>query len=156
MTPSVCTQCRLCENSCPFGVIQPPGIGSELTGAGNSRNEQLPKQRRRLSLLLLLLPLVVAIGGAIGFRFSHVAAGMHPVVKLARAYVENKDAPVKVGALSPDDFALERARLDSLALLAGAAKIENTFKTATTIFGAWIGLVTALKLITVSVSEGDP
>jgi ferredoxin len=142
VTPDYCTQCRLCEASCPFGAMREPKSG---------KAEGLPAERRRLGRLFVLLPLLLIIGAWVGWRFSGAAAQMHPTVQLATLFVREHASPQKPGPLGPEDFALERARQSPKEILLQAAQIQKKFAVGSTIFGAWIGLVIGVKLVSLSI-----
>lgn len=144
VTPDYCTQCRLCQSSCPFGAMREPSTGK-------TEAEEAPRDRRRLAVLLLLLPLLVALGAWVGFRFAIPAARLHPTVTLAERLVLDEDKAPPTGALSPDDLALDRARQNPQAFEETAAAIRQKFAIGTPIFGGWIGLVVGAKLISLSV-----
>jgi len=101
--------------------------------------------------LLLLLPLLLAGGGWLGYRFSAPASRLHPTVSLADLLIRAQGSSPKIGALTPDDLALERARQAPQEILAAAAAIQRRFAIGGWIFGAWVGLVFGVKLISVSV-----
>src|ERR1044071_5426827 len=142
VTSDYCTQCRLCELSCPFGALREP----ESSGA-----ENLNTERRRLTWMLLLFPLLIAAGAGLGWGFSGVAARMHPTVKLAELFVREQGSPQKGGALAPDDCALERARQNPKEILIQASQIQQRFFIASSIFGGWVGLIAAIKLVNLSI-----
>ena len=144
VTPDYCTQCRLCEASCPFGAMREPQ--SSPTGA-----QALAKDRRRLAWMLALLPVLLAGGGWVGSQFSAPASRLHPTVSLADQFVRAEGTAPKLGALSPDDLALERARQTPKEILSEAAGIRRKFGIGGWIFGAWVGLVIGAKLISLSV-----
>ena len=144
VTPDYCTQCRLCEASCPFGAMREP----EASPAGP---QPLIKDRRRLAWLLALLPVLLASGGWLGFQFSAPASRLHPTVSLADQLVRAHGTAPKFGALSPDDLALERARQTPKEILTEATAIRRKFGTGGWIFGAWVGLVIGVKLISLSI-----
>jgi NosR/NirI family nitrous oxide reductase transcriptional regulator len=144
VTPDYCTQCRLCEASCPFGAIREPE--SSPVGA-----QALVKDRRRLAWMLALLPVLLAGGGWLGSQFSAPASRLHPTVSLADQLVLAEGTAPKLGALSPDDLALERARQTPKEILTEAAGIRRRFDIGGWIFGAWVGLVIGAKLISLSV-----
>jgi ferredoxin len=144
VTPDFCTQCRLCEASCPFGAMREPDPGKP--DATSLRLERL-----RLASLLVLVPLLIVGAGWLGARFSIPASRLHPSVALAETFLHERNTPPKTGALSPDDLALQRARQAPAELLSQASRIRNRFHTGGWLFGAWVGLVVGMKLVAVSV-----
>ena len=143
ITPNVCTQCRLCEASCPFGALRQPENAA-------SEPRALAKDRRRLAFLLALLPLLLAAGGWLGWRFSVPASMLHPTVQLAERLARAPQATVRIGPLSPDELSLERARQAPDDILATAKQIRRKFTFGSSIFGVWVGLVVGVKLISLS------
>jgi ferredoxin len=144
VTPDHCSQCRLCEASCPYGAIRQPESGELEAGAR-------AQGRRRMVWLFLLLPLLVGAGGWLGGRFSGPASQLHPSVSLAERLVRERDLPPKRGVLTPEDQALERARENPKELLAEAAVVRHKFRLGGWLFGAWVGLAVGAKLISLSV-----
>jgi NosR/NirI family nitrous oxide reductase transcriptional regulator len=144
VTPDYCTQCRLCEASCPFGAMrEPQGSLTQTTG--------LRQDRRRLALVLALLPAFLAGGGLLGSQFAKPAARLHPTVDLAERFVRERGSLPKTGTLTPDDLALERAGQAPKEILAEAVGIRQKFHLGGIIFGVWVGLVIGAKLISLSV-----
>ena len=131
VTPDFCTQCRLCEASCPFGAMREPT--TPLSGP-----QHLGLDRRRLAWLLALLPVLLLGGGWLGSQFGSPASRLHATVSLADQLAQAHDAPHKFGALSPDDLALERARQSPKEILTEAAAIRHKFFWGGWIFGAWV------------------
>src|ERR1039458_6044944 len=144
VTPNLCTQCRLCEASCPFGAMREPETGP----AGP---QTLSIDRRRLAWMLVLVPVLLVGGGWLGSQFSAPASRLHPTVSLADQLVRAEGTPSKLSMLTPDDLALERARQAPKEILTEAAAIRRKFVTGGWIFGAWVGLVIGVKLISLSV-----
>ena len=144
VTPNYCTQCRLCEASCPFGAMREP----EASPAGA---QPLIKDRKRLAWMLVLLPVLLLAGGWLGSRFGAPASRLHPTVSLADQLVRAQDTPPKYGVLSPDELALERARQTPQEIQTEAATIRHKFYIGGWFFGAWVGLVIGVKLISLSV-----
>lgn len=143
VTPNVCTQCRLCEASCPFGAMREPVGAKPEPGA-------LAKDRRRLAWALLALPLLISVGVWLGGRFSGPASHLHPAVDLASDYLRDRNQTVPSGPLSPDQLALERARNEPREVILKAVEIRNQFHTGGLIFGGWVGLVIGVKLISLA------
>jgi len=67
VTPDTCTQCALCQHSCPFGAMREPTGGAQ-------KQEPLRIARRRLAGLLLLLPVLVGLGAWGGSKLA-IAGG---------------------------------------------------------------------------------
>jgi len=143
VTPDYCTQCRLCENSCPFGAMREPS-------AGAVEPKLLGPERRRLGRLLLLTPLLIAAGAGLGAKLSVAAAKVHPTVQLAERYARQQKDPVPYGVMTPEALSLQRAESDPEAMLKSAAEIRRRFGLACLIFGGWAGLVLGAKLVRLS------
>ena len=144
VTPDICTQCKLCEYSCPFGAMREPETGTPAPG-------QLAGERRRLAWMVAALPLLVIAGVWLGGQLARPAARLNPHVALAEEYLLAKDAPPTPVAITPADLALNRARLEPQALVTKAAAIKRQVEIGGWIFGAWLGLVIGGKLISLSV-----
>ncbi|MGA1867303.1 MAG: 4Fe-4S binding protein [bacterium] len=74
ITPDECIQCRLCEESCPFGAIKKPR--EECRG-------QSRKELRRTLLLIVALPLIIALGAVIGRTLAFPLSYADARVRLA-------------------------------------------------------------------------
>jgi ferredoxin len=143
VTPDSCTQCRLCEQSCPFGAMREPApAGISPPGLGAAR--------KRLGWLLALLPVLVAAGGWAGSKLSPAAAQLHPTVALAERFVRQQSAPVQYGLMTPEALSLQRAAGNPEAILTAAADLRHRFDLACWLFGGWTGLVIGLKLVALS------
>ena len=147
VTPDVCTQCRLCEQSCPFGAMREP-VPAE------PHPKSLGADRQRLGWLLALLPILVLLGAWGGGKFSPAAAQLHPTVALAERYTRQQTHPVEYGLMTPEALSLQRAADDPAAILAAAADLRKRFDLACALFGGWIGLVIGVKLISLSLRRG--
>jgi len=147
VTPDVCTQCRLCEKSCPFGAMREPApeeINPKWLGA----------ERRRLGWLLALLPVLVVAGAWAGSKLSPAAALLDPNVALAERYTRQQSHPVQYGLMTPEALSLQRAAENPAAILTAAMDLRGRFDVASWLFGGWIGLVIGVKLLALSVRPG--
>ncbi|MCX8089689.1 MAG: 4Fe-4S binding protein [Verrucomicrobiae bacterium] len=144
VTPDSCTQCRLCENACPFGAMREPspGVASPPFVRGD---------RRRLAALLGLLPVLVAAGALIGHRLGPAVAKLDPTVALAERFLQQQQSPVDHGLMTPEALSLQRAERDPKGLLQAAAEMRGRFVLACALFGGWVGLVLGVKLVSLSV-----
>jgi ferredoxin len=143
ITPDYCTQCRLCEHSCPFGAIREPAALPANPAA-------LAPDRRRLAWLLVALPVLVAGGAWGGLQLAVPASKLHPTVALAEQYLTpNKSVP-SPGSPTPESRALARAEVEAPAIISQAADIRQRVRTACAWFGGWVGLVIGVRLISLS------
>lgn len=140
ITPDICTQCRLCTDSCPFGVIQE-------SDAGMVRPREVGLARRRMVLFLALLPVMVAAGAGIGWLGGGVAARLHPTVSLAENHARRLSPESVAGLSTPERLALERAERQVKELIPRAVDLRERFRRAGLWFGIWSGLVIGIKLI---------
>jgi ferredoxin len=141
ITPDQCVRCRLCEDSCPFNVIQKPTTAwpaGEYAGA-----------RKRLVLLLVLVPVLMVIGGWICARLHTVTSRMHATVRLAeRVWLEEAG---KVQGTTDASLAFRATGKTIEALYDEASGIRERFRFGGWLLGGFIGLVVGAKLISLSV-----
>lgn len=144
ITPDICTQCRLCEQSCPFGAIREPTPepGSVARREGKAR----------LRTLVLLLPVLMLAGSYVGQQGAGVLARMDPTVRLAdRVWLEEHG---KVKGTTPASDAFRTLGQPAEELYRTAAKTRLAFDTGGRWFGAWVALVFVLKLIFLTIRRG--
>lgn len=154
--PVGCIQCQLCRDGCPINAIDLPSIppagtaaGSGTTAAWNEKSRRSGveprRDRRRMAVLLLALPLLVLIGMLLGHWLAPTFARTHEDVRLSdRLMAEDVG---RVEGLT-DATAAFRSRGESRsALAAQVERIESGFRLGTPLLGAFLGLALAGKLI---------
>ena len=134
ITPSKCIDCRLCENSCPFGAIQTP------TNLKNTekRNDAV----KRFILYCVIIPFLTIGGGWTGAKFHENLANVNAKVRLANELrmSGNKENPsVEITTFQSSGKALDKFYAD-------AASIVREFYFGGWILGGFIGLVFGLTL----------
>jgi ferredoxin len=140
ITPTTCNQCKLCEDACPYGAIQVPV--SSWPDATYSRD------KRRLAGLLILLPILIALGAWLGHSLSPLTARTHTTVALAeRVWVEENQ---KVTGTTDATQAFRSSGQSIASLYGHAATIQARFKKGGWFFGGFLGLVLGCKLILLS------
>jgi NosR/NirI family transcriptional regulator, nitrous oxide reductase regulator len=139
--PDECIQCRLCEAACPYGAIREP----TATMPAIERR----RGRRRLALLLVLFPALVAVGFCLGRQLEVRLAKVHPTVRLADRIRLEQTGRVDDTIDASDAFRNTGRATDNLYREAFA--LSSRFRWAGGWFGAWVGLVVGAKLIHLSV-----
>ena len=145
--PNECVQCRLCEDMCPYGAIREPTVVQkpEVRRAG----------RRRLALLLLLVPALVALGLYLGLQLRVPLSRLHPEVQLSeQVWAEDALAarrPLTEADTTDASVAFRRSGRSADDLHRSAVQRRGDFAIGGACFGAWVGLVLGVKLIHLSV-----
>jgi ferredoxin len=142
VTPDHCSQCRLCENACPYGAIHLPT--RTPTAPADDRDARL----RTLSLLVLV-PLAAVLFGWLGGKVGLVSVAWHPTGELA-----GQVAMADAGTLpepAPDEItAWRQSGADRTSLNTAVAVLEERSLTLGRILGAIFGVAAALHLIRVA------
>ena len=140
ITPAECINCRLCEESCPFGAINMPV--KEKPGKRD-------KDIRWLAVLFILLPVVVAGNGWVFSRLSVPLSGQHFTVALAERIQAENTGVVTGKTEETDAFRASGKTVDELTT--DASIIRQKFRTGGWILGGFLGLIFCLKLINITV-----
>jgi ferredoxin len=151
ITPGECIRCRLCEDSCPVNAIRAP--------TPDAPSRQLLAGKGSLAATLVLLPVLIVAGGALGGMLGSTMARLHPTVALAdRVRLENAGA---VEGATDASEAFRATGKSAQSLYAEAGQVESRFTGiirlagvglgGAHLFGAFVGMVVGLKLVGLSV-----
>jgi NosR/NirI family transcriptional regulator, nitrous oxide reductase regulator len=130
-----------CRYLCPYGAIQTPTLDQ-------TARERL-RGRRRLALLLVLFPVLIAIGAWIGHATAIPLSRLHPTAALAERIRLEETGQVEDTIDASDAF--RNTGRPAKDLYAEALALHDQFAVAGAWFGAWIGLVVGVKLIHLSI-----
>ena len=137
ISPDVCVKCRLCEQACPFGAIEPPTPPEP----GRARSAG----KTRLALLLVCLPVLVGSGAWFGGRMAGPLARANPTMRLSERVWAEVSGLVEGTTDASDAF--RATELPASALHQAAAEVRSRFDTGTRLLGAFLGLVVGLTLL---------
>lgn len=150
ITPSVCVQCRLCEDSCPYEVIEKP------VTAKNPDSRQIVV--RKFILIILLIPFFVLLFGWLGSQVHESLAMVNGKVRMVEALLHpemNKSIPESV-----EMTAFKASGKPVSELYTEAAEILRQFYIGGWIVGGFIGLtiggLLAGRLITRHRTDFEP
>ena len=145
ITPDECIQCRLCEDSCPFGAIQQPTVSTaheRRQGAG------------RLALLLVLLPVLIAVGGWLGSMSAPALSQAHPTVQLAEQVWLEETGKIERSEDANDPANIFRETATPLRqLYAEAATLKGRFTIGGWLLGGFLGLAVGGRLVRLAVRK---
>ena len=142
ITPNECNNCRLCEESCPFGAIKKPG-DTALSA------EKKETETKRLIILFLLLPAIVTGSGWVFSRLYTPLSRQHSTVALAEEILLENSGQRK--ETTEQTRAFRAAGKPAEVLFSEAAAIQKKFKIGGWLLGGFSGLVFCLKLIGLSI-----
>lgn len=148
VTPSACTQCRLCESSCPFGALNPPMPAKQ-------GRERIASGRQRIVLLALMLPLAALLFGWLGGKVGLASLPLHPEGNLATLLLA-QDQGTLLGTPPDELTAFRQHAADRQIVFAKASALEARFLTLGRWIGVAFGLVLALKLARIFFPAGSP
>ncbi|MBN1127254.1 MAG: 4Fe-4S binding protein [Sedimentisphaerales bacterium] len=141
ITPDECIHCRLCEDACPFNAIEKPTT--------DWPEDQYTTDKRRLALLLLLVPVLIAGLAWAGARLGEPMSRAHRKVRLAdRIYLENTG---QVKDITDPSKAFRGTGQTAQELYTQANQIRSEFRIGGAVFGGFIGFVIAGTLVLLSI-----
>lgn len=141
ITPDSCTQCRLCEQSCPFGAINRATV--------ETPSRTVTTDKRRLAAMIVLLPVLVAAGAWLGGLAGTNLMRRHRIVNLAERVHLEETGKVEGTTDASAAFRVTGAPVENL--YADTYAVRRRFVLAGRLCGGWVGLVVGLKLITLAI-----
>ncbi len=143
ITPDECVRCKLCQDACPFGAITEPTVKWSA--------QDYSKGKKRLALLIILLPVLVFSFGWLTVGLKDGLSRMHATVRLAESIHLEQSGQVE-GTTDPST-AFRATGKSTEELYDEASQIREKFKLGGWLLGGFVGLVASLKLLGVSVQR---
>ncbi|MGE5421181.1 MAG: 4Fe-4S binding protein [Chloroflexota bacterium] len=141
ITPAECTNCRLCEESCPYNAIIPATQGLTAEPADTSR--------KRFILSIVFIPLLAVAGGLLFRNLGPALSGANQEIRLAREIRTEKETGIE--SISKDVVAFKESGRTEEELFAGELAILERFRTASPWIGIFLGASLGIALVSLSV-----
>jgi len=139
--PEECIKCRLCEDACPYGAIREPTVDQSL--------DARRRGRRRLALLVVLVPVLIALGAWLGRGLAVPLSQMDHTVRLAEQVRSEETG--KLQETTNDSEAFYESGQPVMELYGEAIRRRGQFALAGSLLGVWVGLVIGGKLVHLSI-----
>lgn len=141
ITPAECTNCRLCEEACPYDAIIPSDT--------DQNREEPEKSRKRFILYFLLIPVFAVSGAYILYSLAPALAGVNSEVRLAREIRLEKETGIE--SLSKAVVAFKESGKTEIELFAEEEIIISRFRKASPWAGAFLGISLGIGMISLTI-----
>jgi NosR/NirI family transcriptional regulator, nitrous oxide reductase regulator len=137
ITPAECTECRLCEDSCPYDAILPSDKVTYI--------EKPVSSRKRFLIYLVLIPVFTAAGALIFYNLAPVLSRVNNDVRLAREIrIENEKG---IEALSKAAVAFKESGKTENELFLQELNIIGRYRKDSPWAGGFLGLALSISLV---------
>ncbi len=141
ITPAGCTNCRLCEQACPYDAIIPSDP--------EPLREEGYRPRSRFILYIVLIPLFAVTGAVIMYNLAPALAVVNSNVSLAMAIREEKATGIESSLKTV--VAFKESGKTEEQLFKEEIRITDRFRKGVPWVGAFFGIIFGAGLITYSV-----
>jgi NosR/NirI family transcriptional regulator, nitrous oxide reductase regulator len=143
VTPAECTNCRLCENSCPYNAILPSD--------SDAVREDQDKMRKRFIVYFVLIPVFIAAGALLFYNLAPALSKVNTTVQLAAEIRKEKETGLESAAKSVIAFK-ESGKTEAI-LFDEEANIILRFRKSAPWAGAFLGLSLGIALLSLTVKS---
>jgi NAD-dependent dihydropyrimidine dehydrogenase PreA subunit len=143
ITPAECTNCRLCEEACPYNAIIPSDT--------DQNREQADVSRRRFILNFLFIPFFAVAGGFVFYNLAPALSGINTNVQLAREIRLEKESAVP--AISKAAIAYKESGKTESELFAEEQNIIIRYRKSAPWAGIFLGASLGISLVSLSVRK---
>ncbi|MCX6320849.1 MAG: 4Fe-4S binding protein [Bacteroidia bacterium] len=141
ITPAECTNCRLCEETCPYDAIIPSDT--------DQNREEPEKSRKHFILYFLLIPVFAVSGAYILYSLAPSLAGVDSAVRLAREIRLEKETGIE--SLSKAVVAFKESGKTEIELFAEEEIIISRFRKASPWAGMFLGISLGIGMISLTI-----
>jgi NosR/NirI family nitrous oxide reductase transcriptional regulator len=140
ITPAECTNCRLCEEVCPYDAIIPSDAVENI--------EKKETSRKRFILYFLLIPVLAMVGGFIFYNLAPSLSSVNSTVRLAKEIRIEKERGVE--ALSQAALTFKESGKTEEELFNEELIIIDRFRKAAPWAGIFLGLSLGIGFVSLS------
>jgi NAD-dependent dihydropyrimidine dehydrogenase PreA subunit len=141
ITPAECTNCRLCEEVCPYDAIIPSDSEQKM--------EEPQKSRKRFIICFLLVPLIAVSGAFLLYNLAPALSGANSTVRLAREIRTEKKTGIE--SELKDVVAFKESGKTESELYTEEELIIGRFRHGSTWAGAFLGISFGIGMISLTV-----
>jgi NosR/NirI family nitrous oxide reductase transcriptional regulator len=140
ITPAECTNCRLCENVCPYDAIIPSDL--------EQKPEEPVKSRKRFALYFMLIPVFAVAGGLLLYNLAPAMSTANKTVRLAREIMKEKKSGIESSA--KDVVAFKESGKTEEELFVEESLIAGRFRNASPWVGIFLGISFGIGMVSLS------
>ena len=141
ITPAECTNCRLCEDVCPYDAIIPLDT--------DQNREVSDKPRKRFILYFLSIPLFAVTGAFLLYNLAPYLAGANNKVRLANEIKSEKKTGIE--SVSKAVIAFKESGKTENDLFAEEKLIIGRFRKASPWAGAFLGISLGIGMVSLTI-----
>jgi polyferredoxin len=143
ITPAECTNCRLCEEACPYDAILPSDTAQNI--------ERQEISRKRFILNFLLIPVLAVAGGFLFYNLAPSLSAVNSNVRLAKEIRLEKVTGIETNSKAAAAF--KESGKTEIELFSEEQFIINRFRKATPWAGIFLGLSIGIGFVSLSIRK---
>jgi NAD-dependent dihydropyrimidine dehydrogenase PreA subunit len=141
ITPAECTNCRLCEEACPYDAILPSDTEQIA--------EETDKSRKRFILYIILVPVFAVSGASLFHNLAPALAGVNNNVMLAKEIRKEKETGIE--SVSKAVVAFKESGKTEKELFAEEEQIITRFRKASPWAGLFLGFSLGIAMVSLTI-----
>jgi polyferredoxin len=141
ITPAECTNCRLCEEACPYNAILPSDADQNL--------EEPVSSRKRFMLYFILVPVFAIAGVVLLYNLAPALAGANSTVRLAREIRTEKKTGIE--STLKDVVAFKESGKTESALFSEEENVIRRFLNGSPWAGIFLGISLGIAMISFTI-----